>query len=66
MVKNVAEDEEGWFEGQIGEKEGVFPGNFVKEEQKPALPPKAATGKRRKLYGICVAQREGMCESMIG
>lgn len=78
MVDIVGVDEEGWFRGRIGQNEGVFPSNFVEEEQESALPPRAAspepappeipavdsqTGERRTFYGIYT--EEGRCESLI-
>ena len=37
--------EEGWWKGRIGQKEGVFPSNFVEEitEEAPELPPSSSS-----------------------
>ena len=36
---------EGWWKGRIGQKEGVFPSNFVEEitEEAPELPPSSSS-----------------------
>ena len=44
IVEVLAEEEEGWWRGRMGGKEGVFPSNFVEiieevaEPSKPAAP----------------------------
>ena len=44
IVEVLAEEEEGWWRGKLGGKEGVFPSNFVEiiedpnEQVKPAAP----------------------------
>ena len=42
IVEVLAEEEEGWWRGKMGVKEGVFPSNFVEIIEEAAEPPKAA------------------------
>ena len=62
----LEEEEEGWWRGRIGSKEGVFPSNFVEEileEEPKPQPPRhtspdppppvdSQTGERRKLSNV--------------
>ena len=42
IVEVLAEEEEGWWRGKMGGKEGVFPSNFVEIIEEAAEPPKPA------------------------
>ena len=42
IVEVLAEEEEGWWRGKMGGKEGVFPSNFVEIIEEVAEPPKPA------------------------
>ena len=42
ILEVLAEEEEGWWRGKMGGKEGVFPSNFVEIIEEVAEPPKPA------------------------
>ena len=42
VVEVIAEEEEGWWRGKLGGKEGVFPSNFVEIIEEAAEPAKPA------------------------
>ena len=56
IILGVVED--GWWKGRIGNKEGVFPSNFVKEihevNEPTLLPAAAPTEQQPPSIGMCV------------
>ena len=56
IILGVVED--GWWKGRIGNKEGVFPSNFVKEihemNEPTPLPAAAPTEQQPPSTGMCV------------
>ena len=41
-IRNIEKKEDGWWEGELSGKRGMFPENFVEEIKKPAAEMKAS------------------------
>lgn len=55
VVKNCLQKEDGWMEGTLNGKRGMFPDNFVKVMKQKTKPPPPPSIKPKKEVKICVA-----------